>query len=314
MAGTDGAHGRTQGEVGAAASPAEAPPWRGRLDPTSVTVAPTLRPRTKAWRLVQLMASNRREFADRVRGIAEVQYRKRFPTDVRYSPDPWHVVAPTLNRALGGQAGARWDEDDAGFASAVERLQARLRELHDIPFASYHDADPVLHRLCYFVPRMLKPEVVVETGVALGVGTAFALAALERNGTGRLVSIDLPPLGCEGDTVGAIVPPELRHRWTLHRGTSTRVLPEILRGLPPVGLFTHDSLFTNRNCRQEFSEVLPHLERSRSAIIANRIEVTNAFAWLAATSNPAATGVVRAQSKEDLIGIAVYGGRVASSG
>ncbi len=42
--------------------------------------------------------------------------------------------------------------------------------------------------------RVVKPRVMVETGVAAGFTTAVALAAMEANGIGHLYSLDLPPL------------------------------------------------------------------------------------------------------------------------
>jgi len=45
--------------------------------------------------------------------------------------------------------------------------------------------------LLYAMVRALKPEVVVETGVANGVSSSFILKALDRNSRGRLYSIDL---------------------------------------------------------------------------------------------------------------------------
>ena len=44
----------------------------------------------------------------------------------------------------------------------------------------------------YAVLRTVRPRIAVETGVCNGFSTAFSLLALERNGEGRLYSIDLP--------------------------------------------------------------------------------------------------------------------------
>jgi hypothetical protein len=49
-------------------------------------------------------------------------------------------------------------------------------------------------RTAWTVVRHLRPERVVETGVARGVTTAVLLQAMERNGYGALWSIDLPDL------------------------------------------------------------------------------------------------------------------------
>jgi len=44
----------------------------------------------------------------------------------------------------------------------------------------------------YFMIRIQKPNVVIETGVHRGVSTSFILQALEDNNKGNLYSIDLP--------------------------------------------------------------------------------------------------------------------------
>ncbi len=109
------------------------------------------------------------------------------------------------------------------------------------PFTTRHHADLSLARLCYAVCRLLRPEIVLETGVAYGVTTALVLKALQVNGKGRLYSIDLPPLGENADAfVGYLVPEALRARWTVNRGVSKRVLPQLLPRLGRVDLFIPD--------------------------------------------------------------------------
>lgn len=49
-----------------------------------------------------------------------------------------------------------------------------------------------LGALVYAIVRVLKPEIVVETGVASGLSSAYILQALEENRKGKLYSIDLP--------------------------------------------------------------------------------------------------------------------------
>ncbi|MFA5089295.1 MAG: hypothetical protein WC552_09725, partial [Candidatus Omnitrophota bacterium] len=51
----------------------------------------------------------------------------------------------------------------------------------------YHETE-----VLYALIRSKKPEKVVETGVGPGMSSAFILKALQRNGYGKLYSIDLP--------------------------------------------------------------------------------------------------------------------------
>ncbi|HOW28321.1 MAG TPA: class I SAM-dependent methyltransferase [Elusimicrobiota bacterium] len=114
-------------------------------------------------------------------------------------------------------------------------------------------------RLLYTIVRRLAPETVVETGVANGASSTFILSALERNGTGRLHSIDqpvaedgltfLPP----GKAPGWLVPDSLRARWTLTLGDTHRELPPLLERLTPIDLFLHDSDHSYETMRFEYT-------------------------------------------------------------
>lgn len=174
------------------------------------------------------------------------------------------------------------------------------------PFPTKHNADFALARMCYAVCRLLKPEVVIETGVAYGVTTAFILKALQMNGRGRLYSIDLPPLRKDADAfVGYLVPEELKGRWSLHRGVSKRILPKLLSRLGRVDIFVHDSLHTLSNMLRELRLVTSYLERP-SIVIADDIQRNEAFAvWVKETS-PTHWAVFREEEKEALFGIAVF--------
>jgi Methyltransferase domain len=133
----------------------------------------------------------------------------------------------------------------------------------------------------YGLVRTLRPELVVETGVANGVSSAFILAALRANGTGRLVSIDLPFTVDEGapsaliagSTIttdqwspippgrspGWLVPEELRDRWDLRLGDSRVLLPHVLAESGEIGVFLHDSLHTVEHMLFEFDAAWPRI-------------------------------------------------------
>lgn len=103
----------------------------------------------------------------------------------------------------------------------------------------------------YALVRELKPKVMVETGTASGLMTSWMLAALARNSSGRLISIDLPPVHGQltmemtllGSEVGYLVPQEYQTRWTLIAGDAKIHLPVLLSG-EAVDFFIHDSLHT----------------------------------------------------------------------
>jgi predicted O-methyltransferase YrrM len=103
--------------------------------------------------------------------------------------------------------------------------------------------DSSLGELVYGLVRATQPEVVVETGVATGVTSAYVLAALSDNARGRLHSIDLPPTHMiTARLVGVAVPNALRDRWSYHWGSSRRLLPRVLRSVGgAIQIFVHDS-------------------------------------------------------------------------
>jgi predicted O-methyltransferase YrrM len=113
--------------------------------------------------------------------------------------------------------------------------------------------DSSLGELVYTLVRELRPAVVVETGVAQGVTSAYILAGLEDNGSGELHSIDMPPREMINERlVGLAVPQNLRARWTYHWGPARRLLPPLLEKLGSrLGLFVHDSDHSYANMHWE---------------------------------------------------------------
>lgn len=130
-------------------------------------------------------------------------------------------------------------------------------------YGEYSDADPALGAVTWCAVRHLRPEKVIETGVARGVTSRLILEAMSRNGGGHLWSVDLPhPLRPEihHETASA-VPQGCRDNWTYVRGSSRRELPPLVSHLEKVHMFVHDSLHTARNMRFELRTVWPAMDR-----------------------------------------------------
>lgn len=124
----------------------------------------------------------------------------------------------------------------------------------------------------YLLCRLLKPSIVIETGVASGMSSCVLLKALADNEMGKLISVDkakLPladsgngvgPNGPEIDPVtlppgkqpGWIIPRELRSRWDFLSGTSREILPRLRDLTDPIDLFLHDSDHSYENMMFEF--------------------------------------------------------------
>jgi hypothetical protein len=80
------------------------------------------------------------------------------------------------------------------WSEVVEALRAQGLAVGPFSFHAWNDGDAGFVRAIWCLIRHLRPANVVETGVAHGMTSRFILEALESNGTGRLWSIDLPPV------------------------------------------------------------------------------------------------------------------------
>jgi predicted O-methyltransferase YrrM len=251
----------------------------------------------ESWGLLALRRP--REFYDRVAGYADLGLDLLSRTQPTYQTVTWN----TALRDVGERYGRAADILDEPALSEVEEHTRRLLEniRREDRSTLRWAADSVLARCCYLLCRLLEPDVVIETGVAYGVSSAFILRALEENGRGVLHSVDLPPLRRECERFwGMAVDKTLARRWTLHRGSSARVLPRLLEELKTGDLFVHDSLHTYRNMQREFEAVWPRL-RTGGVLIADDVERNRAFGELQ-QKNPALWRVVQDREERPLHG------------
>lgn len=137
--------------------------------------------------------------------------------------------------------------------------------------------DTMLGLLVYGVARAVRPDMIVETGVATGVTSAHLLAALEDNGHGVLHSIDLPPTDMlAAGHVGAAIPHDLRHRWIYHWGASRRLLPKLLDDLEGRLMFVHDSDHSYANMAWEIRNAWQAMS-SGGVIVCDDVDMHTAF-------------------------------------
>jgi len=178
---------------------------------------------------------------------------------------------------------------DEVIVPAIEEAVVNVSTWKTKKFASVFDFR--LYRIVlYSLVREFSPEVFVETGVLHGMTSLFLLRALQLNGCGRLVSIDLPshfetgPSNRDGynatlppnKDVGWMVPPDLRARWELHLGSSLEVLPSLVGKLDEIAMFCHDSEHTYPIVWFELNFAWERLD-DRGIIICDNIEATSAF-------------------------------------
>lgn len=241
------------------------------------------------------------EFLDRVEAIITTKLDILFRQDRDQSIQDIENAYTDIEKIFGTPV--NWEGVDK-IEHEVQHKMIHLREI--APFTTMHHADFCLAKMIYALCRLLKPEIVVETGVAYGVTTAFILQAMESNQTGRLISIDLPPLGKNSDAfVGFLVPDRLRARWQLYRGTSKRLLPVLLPQLGMINLFVHDSLHTYWNIRRELNLIAPYLSRP-SAVVVDDADDNRAFIEWVNRIKPSHALSFRQSLKRNVGGVAIF--------
>ena len=138
-------------------------------------------------RVCEVAVRNPVEFCDRVRGRFEVLRESRLPRPPLTSETP---LIQGLLALLGGPLSDPYEEEFREVWTDIENAFADGG--HAV--GSGYDGGVSLARAAYTAVRHLKPDSVVETGVARGVTSRVVLEALKQNGVGHLWSIDLPPL------------------------------------------------------------------------------------------------------------------------
>lgn len=132
----------------------------------------------------------------------------------------------------------------------------------------------------YLICRVVKPEIVVETGVYHGLSTTFMLQALKDNGRGKLYSIEKRDHTPEGYPTGWLVPEDMRGRWRLLTGDSRELLPKLLHDLGTIDLFVHDSEHTYETMRFEYETAWRNL-KSGGILLSDDVDWSIAFSEFA---------------------------------
>ena len=146
------------------------------------------------------------------------------------------------------------------------------------------------HAALYCIVRAAKPGIVVETGVASGISSAFILRALHENQKGKLYSIDLPPIPDENGNVpgnmnwilpdgvepGCAVPSSLRNRWEFIISPAQTVLPPLLQRLGQIEIFLHDSDHSYEHMMWEYETAWPYI-RAGGILLSDDVDFNSAM-------------------------------------
>jgi predicted O-methyltransferase YrrM len=200
-------------------------------------------------RKVRLLAAYPRAVAAHPGAALRYLLRDREFTNLTYEIENTNELAAFVAEQLTKPL----DEIEA-YLSEPQRDEPFLRELRAaLRTRGDRNDEPRFGRRLgwYAVVRALRPELVVETGVHDGLGSALLLRALERNGTGRLMGFDMTAES------GWLVPASLRGRYELVLGDVRETLPRELTGRR-VDVIIHDSLHTYEHERFELALALAH--------------------------------------------------------
>lgn len=194
--------------------------------------------------------------------------RDREFTNLTYEIDNEDELVEFLARCLDRpqEEIARFVAEPAADDELLRGLRMSLRQRSD------RNDEPRFGRRLgwYALVRALQPQVVVETGVHDGLGSALLLRALDRNGSGKLIGFDL------GVESGWLVPSALRSRYELILGDVRDTLPRRLAA-GDVDLFIHDSLHTYEHERFELEAVLAASGDRVAALVSDNAHATSAL-------------------------------------
>ncbi|MET9882031.1 class I SAM-dependent methyltransferase [Streptomyces sp. NPDC006430] len=125
----------------------------------------------------------------RTLGTGIRRYTEPSVTDFTRSGGKLTTSAPEFLRGLGWE-GAAIEHVLGEYREVTEELATRYADTA-LCYPRTHGVEAETSAVLYGLSRLLKPQSVVETGVADGRSSWLILAALERNGSGMLHSFDV---------------------------------------------------------------------------------------------------------------------------
>ena len=169
---------------------------------------------------------------------------------------------------------------------------------YPIDYSIRNDSRLFLYGLC----KIMKPDVIVETGIAYGQSSSYILQALKENNKGILYSIDNIFRPWESlEMIGNAIPQNLRKRWKLVVGSSVVKLEETLQ-YKAIDVFLHDSLHTYKNMLFEYNTSWPFIKKN-GFLISDDVSENNAFLDFYSIVNGFPILMTSNQDKEIFLGI-----------
>jgi predicted O-methyltransferase YrrM len=183
-------------------------------------------------------------------------------------PESLHSIEDFRNDAIKLQGYA-----DDFFNKLKNETYPSKKKPYPLEYTLDNNSGLFLYALC----KIIKPEKVVETGVAYGLSSMYILQALFENKKGTLYSIDsvFSPWQSK-EMIGSAIPSHLYDNWRLVFGSSSEKLKDTLSSLGSLDIFFHDSLHTYKNMKFEFETAWPFVNKD-GFLISDDISGNNAF-------------------------------------
>lgn len=132
-----------------------------------------------------------------------------------------------------------------------------------------------IHTMLYLICRKLRPQRVVETGVEKGGSSHMILQALDKNGGGRLWSIDIGSVfvykGHLVSNIGPLVEERTKSRWNLIKGNAQKVMGDVLAETGFIDMFCAGQGHTYEVQKHEGENAWPRL-RSGGVFVLDRAD------------------------------------------
>ena len=216
------------------------------------------------------------------RGVRKIRRKLGLPQPVKMTPEASKFLAEYrewLGRGVTMANEYLAAHEERGVVDTLEDSKGLMGELAELQAkAGRTDLDLYLpiHTMVYLICRKMRPQKVVETGVEKGGTSHMILRALDRNGSGRLWSIDIgSTFWYKGECVskiGPLVENHTKSRWKLVKGDAQEVLGGgVLRETGDIDVFCAGQGHTYEVQKHEGGHAWPRL-RSGGVFVLDRAD------------------------------------------
>ena len=152
-----------------------------------------------------------------------------------------------------------WEESVIFGKNLLKESRIKLKNI-DIPLGGGG-----AYELLYFLTRYIKPNIIVETGVAAGFSSKAFLVAISKNKKGKLYSSDFPYFREENAEkyIGLLVDDIYKKNWDLFKEGDINFLKTLKDKIKPssIDLFHYDSDKSYRSRKNTFNSIKKYLNQ-----------------------------------------------------